>query len=101
MAMERTFGLSMPVGPCVAYCLDLMLEDIRNTKTLWIQSTVHKTSQHSLQHDKFVNLMKTHTNERKLLCPGITKFAAKYILYVDPYQKTKLVLKVILVRRLA
>ena len=67
-------------SPCAAHCIDLMLEDIGNMKqikeTLDLVKMITSFIYNSL---KVVNLMKLFTNDRDLLCPGITRFATEFI----------------------
>ena len=67
-------------SPCAAHCLDLMLEDIGNMKS--IKSTLNDAKSITsfiYNSQKVVNLMKQYTNDRELLRPGITRFATEYI----------------------
>ena len=67
-------------SPCVAHCIDLMLEDIGNMKQ--IKETLDQAKMitsficNSL---KVVNLMKVLTKDRDLLRPRITRFVTEFI----------------------
>ncbi|RVW66251.1 hypothetical protein CK203_066386 [Vitis vinifera] len=67
-------------SPCVAHCIDLMLEDIGSMKQ--IKETLDQAKMiigfiyNSL---KVVNFMKVFTKDRDLLRPGITRFATEFI----------------------
>ncbi|RVW36895.1 hypothetical protein CK203_103150 [Vitis vinifera] len=67
-------------SPCVAHCIDLMLEDIGSMKqikeTLYQAKMITGFIYNSL---KVVNLMKVFTKDRDLLRPGITRFATEFI----------------------
>ncbi|XP_073024247.1 uncharacterized protein [Primulina eburnea] len=67
-------------SPCAAHCLDLILEDVGKMEK--VKKCIEKAKQiTSFIHnsDKLVNLMKTFTNDRELLRPGITRFATEFI----------------------
>ena len=68
------------MSPCVAHCIDLMLEDIDFVKsvkeTLDDAKVITSFIYNSL---KVVNLMKLYTKDRDLLRPGITRFATEFI----------------------
>ncbi|XP_073061915.1 uncharacterized protein [Primulina eburnea] len=63
-------------SPCAAHCLDLILEDVGKMQN--VKKCIEKAKQITsfiYNSDKVVNLMKTFTNDRELLRPGITRFA--------------------------
>ena len=66
--------------PYAVHCIDLMLENIGNMKqikeTLDQAKMITSFIYNSL---KVVNLMKVFTQDRDLLCLGITRFATKFI----------------------
>ena len=67
-------------SPCAAHCIDLMLEDIG--KMDGIKETIaerKRITSFIYNSDKVVNLMKSHTKNRELLRPGITRFATEFI----------------------
>ncbi|XP_027090325.1 uncharacterized protein [Coffea arabica] len=67
-------------SPCVAHCIDLMLEDIGQMKS--IKDAIkqgRRITSFTYNSDKVVNLMKTYTNNRELLRPDITRFATEFI----------------------
>ena len=66
--------------PCAVHCIDLMPEDIGNMKH--IKETFNQAkiiASFIYNSSKVVNLMKVFTKNRDLLCPGITRFATKFI----------------------
>ena len=66
--------------PCAAHCIDLMLEDIDKIKT--VKATLDKAKKITsfiYNSQKVVNLMRTYTQGRDLLRPGITRFATEFI----------------------
>ncbi|XP_075493557.1 uncharacterized protein LOC142531344 [Primulina tabacum] len=68
-------------SPCAAHCLDLILEDVGKMQN--VKKCIEKAKQIKsfiYNSDKVVNLMKTFTNDRELLRPGITRFATEFIL---------------------
>ncbi|XP_075474206.1 uncharacterized protein LOC142505208 [Primulina tabacum] len=67
-------------SPCAAHCLDLILEDVGKMEK--VKKCIEKAKQITsfiYNSDKLVNLMKTFTNDRELLRPGITRFATEFI----------------------
>ncbi|XP_073038171.1 uncharacterized protein [Primulina eburnea] len=67
-------------SPCAAHCLDLILEDVGKMEK--VKKCIEKAKQITsfiYNSDKLVNLMKTFTNDRELLKPGITRFATEFI----------------------
>ncbi|XP_051147895.1 uncharacterized protein LOC127263021 [Andrographis paniculata] len=67
-------------SPCAAHCIDLMLEDIGDI--LSVKDTIKEARRITgfiYNSDKVVNLMKTYTNGRDLLRPGITRFATEFV----------------------
>ncbi|KAL0361973.1 UNVERIFIED_CONTAM: hypothetical protein Sradi_3881800 [Sesamum radiatum] len=67
-------------SPCVAHCIDLMLEDIGKMRS--IKATIDEAKRITsfiYNSDKIVNLMKIYTKDRELLRPRITRFATEYI----------------------
>ncbi|XP_051130227.1 uncharacterized protein LOC127250842 [Andrographis paniculata] len=65
---------------CAALRIDLMLEDIGDI--LSVKYTIKEARRITgfiYNSDKVVNLMKTYTNGRDLLRPGITRFATEFV----------------------
>jgi hypothetical protein len=66
--------------PCVAHCIDLMLEDI--DKQEWIKNTIdHAKSitKYIYNHSWVLSLMRKNTEKRELPRPAITRFATHFL----------------------
>jgi len=66
--------------PCIAQCIDLMLEDIG--KIPFVRDIVESSK--SLEnfiynHVSLLSLMRRFTNNKKLVSPSITQFATTFI----------------------
>ena len=66
--------------PCAAHCIDLMLEDIGKMSSVkHTLDQAKKITSFIYNSQKLVNLMRTFTNGKELLRPGITRFATEFI----------------------
>jgi hypothetical protein len=66
--------------PCVAHCIDLMLEDIG--KQEWIKNTIEHAksiTKYIYNHSWVLSLMRKNTENRELLRPAITRFATHFL----------------------
>eukprot|EP00253_Pinus_taeda_P032037 PITA_32037 len=66
--------------PCVAHCIDLMLEDIG--KIPFVKDIVDSSksiTKFIYNHTSVVSLMRRFTNNKELVCPAITRFAISFI----------------------
>ena len=66
--------------PCVAHCIDLMLEDIG--KLAWVKSCVTKAKnlcKFIYNHALILSTMRKYTKGKELARPGITRFASNFI----------------------
>lgn len=67
-------------SPCAAHCIDLMLEDIGKMKKVKkCIENARKITSFIYNSDKLVNLMRTFTDNKELLRPGVTRFATEFI----------------------
>ena len=67
-------------SPCAAHCLDLMLEEIGNMKSIKsVLNDAKSITSFIYNSQKVVNLRKEYTRDRELLRPGITRFATEFI----------------------
>ncbi|GLJ05424.1 hypothetical protein SUGI_0018020, partial [Cryptomeria japonica] len=67
-------------SPCVAHCLDLMLEDIGNLE--WVKSTVERAkniSKFIYNHALVLSIMRQYTGQKELARLGITMFASNFL----------------------
>jgi hypothetical protein len=68
--------------PCIAHCIDLMLEDMG--KTSFIKEVTDQTRsvpKFIYNHTFVLSLMRRHTKNRELWCPAITRFATNSLLF--------------------
>lgn len=75
--------------PCVAHCIDLMLEDIG--KLPMVKDAIKKCiymNGYIYSHTSLVNMMRKFTKERNLHRPSITRFATSFIT-LSHYHKEK------------
>ena len=66
--------------PCVAHCLDLILEDMG--KIPYIRDIVESAksiTKFIYNHASVLSLMRRFTNNRELVHPAITRFATRFI----------------------
>jgi hypothetical protein len=66
--------------PCVAHCIDLMLEDIG--KQEWIKNTIENAksiTKYIYNHSWVLSIMRKNTENRELLRPAITRFATHFL----------------------
>jgi hypothetical protein len=66
--------------PCVAHCLDLMLEDMG--KIDWIKDAIDSTrsiTKFIYNHAFVLNLMRKFAGDKELVRPAITRFATSFI----------------------
>jgi hypothetical protein len=66
--------------PCVAHCLDLMLEDMG--KLDWIKETidlVRSITKFIYNHASVLSMMRQFTGDKELVRPAITRFATSFI----------------------
>lgn len=66
--------------PCVAHCIDLMLEDIG--KIPFVKDIVDSSksiTKFIYNHTSMLSLMRRFTNNKELVCPTITQFATSFI----------------------
>ena len=66
--------------PCVAHCIDLMLEDI--CKQDWIKDTIEHAksiTKYIYNHGWVLSLMRRHTQGRELVRPAVTRFATHFL----------------------
>ncbi|XP_050111717.1 uncharacterized protein LOC126590264 [Malus sylvestris] len=75
--------------PCVAYCIDLTLEDI--SKMTWFDDTLKRArciSKYLYGHQWVLALMRKYTNNSEILRPAVTRFATSF-LTLQSLQKQK------------
>jgi hypothetical protein len=78
LLMERHHSLFWT--PCVAHCIDLMLEDMG--KTSFIKEVIDQARsvpKFIYNHTFVLSLMRRHTKNRELRRPAITRFATNFI----------------------
>jgi hypothetical protein len=78
MLMER--HRSLVWTPCVAHCIDLMLEDMG--KTSFIKEVIDQARsipKFIYNHAFVLSLMRRHTRNRELRRPAITRFATNFL----------------------
>eukprot|EP00253_Pinus_taeda_P021949 PITA_21949 len=66
--------------PCIAHCIDLMLEDIG--KFDWVKNTIdHAKSitKFIYNHTLILSLMRKHTRGKDIIRPAITRFATQFL----------------------
>ena len=66
--------------PCVAHCIDLMLEDIG--KIHWIKNTIEHAkciTKYIYNHSWILNLMRKNTGGKEIIRPAITRFATHFL----------------------
>ena len=83
MSAGRLFEARHPTifwSSCAAHCIDLMLEDIG--KLQWIQEVVEKAksiTKFIYNHTNVLSTMRTYTEGKELVRPGVTRFATNFI----------------------
>src|SRR5688500_5785776 len=66
--------------PCVAHCLDLMLEDIGKLKDFKKPiARAHHVSTFIYRHGRILSEMRVHTNGMDLVRPAATRFATAFL----------------------
>eukprot|EP00253_Pinus_taeda_P023997 PITA_23997 len=78
MLMERHPTLFWT--PCVAHCIDLMLENIG--KISFVKNIVDSSksiTKFIYNHASVLSLIRKFTNNKELVCPAITRFATSFI----------------------
>jgi hypothetical protein len=66
--------------PCVAHCIDLMLEDIgKEDEVKKVVEAVQSITTFIYSHSYVLAMVRQYTNNREILRPGPTRFASNYI----------------------
>ena len=74
-------------SPCVAHCLDLMIEDIAKRKMIkGVILKAKKITKYIYQSNRLIAMMKKYTDNHELLRPGITRFATHFIALESLYK---------------
>ena len=63
-------------SPCVAHCLDLLLEDLG--KLSWVEKVVEdgrNIAKYIYNHTRVLSLIREHTSAKDLVQVGVTRFA--------------------------
>jgi hypothetical protein len=67
-------------SPCVAHCLDLLLEDLG--KLSWVEKVVEdgrNIAKYIYNHTWVLSLMREHTSGKDLVRAGVTRFATNFL----------------------
>ncbi|XP_059068694.1 uncharacterized protein LOC131056578 [Cryptomeria japonica] len=67
-------------SPCVAHCLDLLLEDIG--KLSWVKNVIEdgrEITKYIYKHTWILELMRQHTDGKDLVRSGVTRFATNFL----------------------